>query len=170
VCSGQFNVSGLPLHHSKPRDAPTSATPEQPVGSNHMRERQKLCMCSPARIAIQLHARQGYHDAIISQTTSDSRHQHLKVIARGAAGHPAYSARTAPSLRSTLTPSANTFELSVENAVFLVNLLSHTVLGPLVVPNLGPCRLPMTDRSGPRLALIFDATLRLRAGQNDDQG
>jgi len=82
LCSGQFNVSGLPLHHSKSRDAPTSATPGQPVGSNHTRERQKLCMCSPARIAIQLRARQGYHDAIISQTTSDSRHQHLKVIGR----------------------------------------------------------------------------------------
>jgi hypothetical protein len=78
--SGQFDVSGLPLHHSKPRDASTRATPGQPVGSNHTRERQKLYMCSPARIAIQLHARQGYHDAIISETTSDSRHQHLKVI------------------------------------------------------------------------------------------
>jgi hypothetical protein len=60
---------------------------------------------------------------IISETTSDSRHQHLKVIGRAA----------------------------------------------LVVPNLGPCRLPMTDRSGPRLALIFDATLRMRVGQNNNQ-
>jgi hypothetical protein len=57
----------------------------------------------------------------------------------------------------------NTLELSVENAVFLVNLLSHTIFArPLVVPNLGLCRLPMADRSGPRVALIFGATLRMR--------
>jgi hypothetical protein len=73
--------------------------------------------------------------------------------------------------RPTSTASANTFELFVENAVFLVNLLSHTIFfNPLVVPNLGPCRLPMTDRSGPRLGLIFGATLRMRVGQNNDQG
>jgi hypothetical protein len=39
-----------------------------------------------------------------------------------------------------------------------------------VVPNLGPRRLPMADRSGPRMALIFGATLRMRVGQNNDQG
>jgi hypothetical protein len=72
--------------------------------------------------------------------------------------------------RPTSTPSANTLELSVENAVFLVDLLSHTIFGcPLVIPNLGPRRLAMADRSGPRVALIFGATLRMRAGQNNDQ-
>jgi hypothetical protein len=77
---------------------------------------------------------------------------------------------TGPS-RPTSTPSANTLELSVEDAVFLVDLLSHTILVcPLVVPNLGPRRLPMADRSGPRMALVFGATLRIRVGQNNDQG
>jgi hypothetical protein len=40
--------------------------------------------------------------------------------------------------RPTSTASANTFTLSVENAVFLINLLSHAIfLRRLVVPNLG---------------------------------
>jgi len=71
----------------------------------------------------------------------------------------------------TSTPSADTFELLVENAVFLVNLLSHPIfLRPLVVSNLGPCRLPMADRSGPRMALILGAALRVRMGQSNDPG
>jgi hypothetical protein len=49
--------------------------------------------------------------------------------------------------------------------------LIHAIfLRPLVVPNLGLCRLAMADRSGPSMALILRASLRIRGGQHNDPG
>ena len=49
--------------------------------------------------------------------------------------------------RSLSTPSAHTFELLVEQPIFLVNLLSQTTFVKLIVTlSVVLCWLPVTDR------------------------